>query len=57
MPKNANVLADPVIDWIDTSRTLISKRYFRDSCTAVGASYMKDLTLVEKDLSKVLKHS
>jgi TFIIF-interacting CTD phosphatase-like protein len=22
--------ADPVIDWLDKSRTLISKRYFRD---------------------------
>ncbi|KAJ3371306.1 Nuclear envelope morphology protein 1 [Kappamyces sp. JEL0680] len=45
--------ADPVIDWLDSSRTLISKRYFRDSCTPVGASYMKDLTMVEKDLAKV----
>lgn len=41
------------LDWLDSTRTVIQKRYFRDSCTAVGSSYMKDLTLVEKDLSKV----
>ncbi|KAJ3272699.1 Nuclear envelope morphology protein 1 [Terramyces sp. JEL0728] len=46
--------ADPVIDWLDSTRTLISKRYFRDSCTPSGQSFMKDLQLVEQDLSKVI---
>ena len=45
--------ADPVIDWLDSSRTLFTKRYFRPDCTPVGNGYVKDLSLVEKDLSKV----
>ncbi|KAJ3122705.1 Nuclear envelope morphology protein 1 [Nowakowskiella sp. JEL0407] len=45
--------ADPVIDWLDSNRTLISKRYFRQSCTPHGANYMKNLALVEPDLSQV----
>ncbi|KAI8916367.1 NLI interacting factor-like phosphatase-domain-containing protein [Gorgonomyces haynaldii] len=37
--------ADPVIDWLDKSRTLISKRYFRESCTSCRGSYRKDLSI------------
>ncbi|KAI8901777.1 NLI interacting factor-like phosphatase-domain-containing protein [Globomyces pollinis-pini] len=46
--------ADPVIDWLDPTRTLISKRYFRDSCVPSRGSFMKNLELVEPDLSKVI---
>ncbi|KAI8800133.1 NLI interacting factor [Cladochytrium replicatum] len=45
--------ADPVIDWLDTNRTLISKRYFRQSCTQHNGTYMKNLAIVEPDLSQV----
>ncbi|GAB5593227.1 Nuclear envelope morphology protein 1 [Umbelopsis nana] len=45
--------ADPVIDWLDQENRLISKRYFRQSCTLRGGNYLKDLTLVEPDLAKV----
>lgn len=45
--------ADPVIDWLDSSRTLFTKRYFRGDCTPLGSGYVKDLTLVDKDLSRV----
>lgn len=45
--------ADPVIDWLDQENRMISKRYFRQSCTLRGGNYLKDLTLVEPDLAKV----
>ncbi|CAO3665723.1 unnamed protein product [Umbelopsis vinacea] len=45
--------ADPVIDWLDQENRLISKRYFRQSCTLRGGNYLKDLALVEPDLAKV----
>ncbi|KAA1120796.1 Nuclear envelope morphology protein 1 [Puccinia graminis f. sp. tritici] len=45
--------ADPVIDWLDQGRGLIEGRLFRESCTNIQGSYVKDLTVVERDLSKV----
>ncbi|CAG8477694.1 4355_t:CDS:2 [Paraglomus occultum] len=45
--------ADPVIDWLDPDKNLITKRFFRQSCIQRGGTYVKDLTLVENDLSKV----
>jgi len=45
--------ADPVIDWLDQGRGLIEGRLFRESCTNIKGSYVKDLTVVERDLSKV----
>ncbi|KAK3821619.1 MAG: NLI interacting factor [Benniella sp.] len=50
--------ADPVIDWLDQNRTLIQRRYFRQSCIisnngSPSPTYLKDLTIVERDLSSV----
>lgn len=46
--------ADPVIDWLDGGRGLFAKRYYRESChLSQYGSYIKDLALVEKDLSRV----
>ncbi|KAI8928527.1 NLI interacting factor-like phosphatase-domain-containing protein [Entophlyctis helioformis] len=45
--------ADPVIDWLDANRTIISKRYFRQSCTPRNGTFMKNLEIVESDLSQV----
>ncbi|OBZ89826.1 CTD nuclear envelope phosphatase 1 [Choanephora cucurbitarum] len=45
--------ADPVIDWLDGDQTLISQRYFRQSCTLKGGNYLKDISVAEPDLSKV----
>ncbi len=45
--------ADPVIDWLDQGRGLIAGRYFRDACTFRNGSYLKDLAMVDTDLSKV----
>jgi Dullard-like phosphatase family protein len=45
--------ADPVIDWLDQGRGMISTRLFRESCTFVNGSYLKDLSIVDKDLARV----
>lgn len=45
--------ADPVIDWLDGGQGLISGRLFRDSCTLRNGSYLKNLEIVDEDLSRV----
>jgi len=45
--------ANAVIDKLDPKR-LISRRYYRQSCMNKGGSYVKDLRVVCKDLSKVI---
>ncbi|SNX85764.1 related to nuclear envelope protein NEM1 [Melanopsichium pennsylvanicum] len=45
--------ADPVIDWLDQGRGLISARLFRESCSFKSGSYVKNLAVVDEDLSKV----
>jgi len=47
--------ANPIIDHLDPDRTLISRRYYRDSTTPdKHGSFVKDLRKICKDLSKVL---
>ncbi len=48
--------ADPVIDLVDDGRKLFKKRLFRSSCLATGSAglaYLKDLSLIDSDLSKL----
>ncbi|OUM69693.1 hypothetical protein PIROE2DRAFT_37912 [Piromyces sp. E2] len=45
--------ADPVIDYLDPEKKIFSKRYFRESCQFRNGIYMKDLQIIEKDLSKI----
>ncbi|CAL1701065.1 unnamed protein product [Somion occarium] len=46
--------AEPVIDWLDAGRGILTRRFFRESCTQLpNGSYTKDLTVVEQDLSLV----
>lgn len=46
--------ADPVIDWLDGGRGLFAKKLYREAChLQSNGSYIKDLSLVEKDLSRV----
>lgn len=46
--------ADPVIDWLDGGRGLFAKKLYRESCfLQTNGSYIKDLALVEADLSRV----
>lgn len=44
---------NPLIDVLDGGRGIFAARLFRDSCTQVGPAFVKDLTLVERDLSRV----
>jgi len=46
--------ADPVIDWLDAGRGILTRRLFRESCTQLpNGSYTKDLSIVEADLARV----
>jgi len=45
--------ADPVIDWLDNECGIINGRYFRESCQLVNGSYVKDLSKVKGDLTRV----
>ncbi|KAI0774091.1 NLI interacting factor-like phosphatase-domain-containing protein [Fomes fomentarius] len=46
--------ADPVIDWLDAGRGILSRRLFRESCTQLpNGSYSKDLSIIEQDLARV----
>ena len=46
--------ADPVIDWLELERTFFVGRYYRQHCTLRNGAYIKDLSSVEPDLSKVM---
>lgn len=46
--------ADPVIDWLEAERKFFSARYYRQHCTYRQGAYIKDLSSVEPDLSKVM---
>ncbi|KAI9811639.1 MAG: Nuclear envelope morphology protein 1 [Pycnora praestabilis] len=46
--------ADPVIDWLEQERKYFSGRYYRQHCTYRNGAYIKDLSHVEPDLSKVM---
>lgn len=44
-----------IVDYLDPKRELIAHRYFRDSCFKTEEGfYVKDLRVVDRDLSKVL---
>lgn len=46
--------ADPVIDWLETERKFFSARYYRQHCTFRQGAFIKDLSSVESDLSRVM---
>ncbi|KAK9375367.1 NLI interacting factor-like phosphatase-domain-containing protein [Lipomyces chichibuensis] len=46
--------ADPVIDWLERDRKYFRARYYRQHCTFRNGGYVKDITVVEPDLSKVM---
>ena len=46
--------ADPVIDWLEQERKYFSARYYRQHCTFRNGAYIKDLSSVEADLSRVM---
>ena len=46
--------ADPVIDWLESERKFFAARYYRQHCTFRHGAFIKDLSSVEPDLSKVM---
>ncbi|CAG8123035.1 unnamed protein product [Penicillium olsonii] len=46
--------ADPVIDWLEQERKYFAGRLYRQHCTFRNGAYIKDLSSVEPDLSKVM---
>ncbi|KAM0510181.1 hypothetical protein ACHAPB_000529 [Verticillium nonalfalfae] len=46
--------ADPVIDWLESERKFFSARYYRQHCTFRQGAFIKDLSSVEPDLSRVM---
>lgn len=45
--------ADPVIDWLEAERKIFKARYYRQHCTWENGAYIKDLSVIERDLGKV----
>ncbi|KAI1104707.1 NLI interacting factor-like phosphatase-domain-containing protein [Jackrogersella minutella] len=46
--------ADPVIDWLESERKFFTGRYYRQHCTFRHGAFIKDLSSIEPDLSKVM---
>ncbi|KYQ93731.1 dullard-like phosphatase domain containing protein [Tieghemostelium lacteum] len=45
--------ADPLLDQLDTGKTL-KKRLFRDSCLEKDGNFVKDLTMINQDLTSTI---
>jgi CTD nuclear envelope phosphatase 1 len=46
--------ADPVINYLEQEKKYFAARYYRQHCTLRNGAYIKDLSTVEPDLSKVM---
>ena len=51
---SAQEYADPVIDWLEQDRKYFKGRYYRQHCTNRNGTYIKDISSIEPDLSKVI---
>ncbi|PJF17741.1 hypothetical protein PSACC_02441 [Paramicrosporidium saccamoebae] len=45
--------AEPVVNWLDRGRQIFKKRLFRAACTEKMGMFVKNLSLVDPDLSRV----
>ncbi|KAJ8766500.1 hypothetical protein K2173_022559 [Erythroxylum novogranatense] len=46
--------AEQLLDIIDPNRSLICQRVYRDSCVFANGGYLKDLTILGRDLARIM---
>ncbi|KAF3793074.1 CTD small phosphatase-like protein 2 [Nymphaea thermarum] len=49
-----SIYADQLLNILDPDKKIISQRVYREACVFSGGHYVKDLTVLERDLAKVV---
>lgn len=48
-----SIYAGQLLDILDPNQTLIGQRVYRDSCVFADGEYLKDLTILGRDLARI----
>eukprot|EP00540_Astrosyne_radiata_P005236 CAMPEP_0116846440 /NCGR_PEP_ID=MMETSP0418-20121206/13834_1 /TAXON_ID=1158023 /ORGANISM="Astrosyne radiata, Strain 13vi08-1A" /LENGTH=273 /DNA_ID=CAMNT_0004477683 /DNA_START=223 /DNA_END=1044 /DNA_ORIENTATION=+ len=48
------VYAKPVLDYLDPTSTIFTKRWYRDSCTPNGQAFVKNLEIMQKEMNRIV---